>query len=414
MARPSNTTDSAESPRGANDSEGRDDESNRRLTIDLNDLDLQDLPEGPLDEEAFLSLCESNPKGLFEGLLQHLTIIEKRLAEGTDNTNDGVEGDVRAYVEEIANLKEQVKDHRQAMVELIEERDTAVASLRAVTGQTNTSEGGKKQKSTKLPDGQLLSDGIDPKYESWEIDVENKLEANADHYPTAQARLAYVKSMCKGEAANHLLPRFRKDSPQRYQDVSDIFEHLRTIYIDENRVINAKMELRRLTMRDMKFQTFLSKFALLAQESGLASSEWKEELYYKLSFEMQRAMIKESTDPTISYATFVQGCHTTANRLEQIAEGEKRAHGRRSGGNKNSGSNSGSSPATVDMKPKPGATRSNLSAEERRKLIDENKCFNCKLPGHRADKCPLKEKTPDLKALEPVTEPAEEQGKADA
>jgi hypothetical protein len=125
-------------------------------------------------------------------------------------------------------------------------------------------------------------------------------------------------------------------------------------------------------------------------------------------------MIKESTDPTISYATFVQGCHTTANRLEQIAEGEKRAHGRRSGGNKNSGSNSSSSPAPVDLKPKPGVARSNLSAEERRKLIDENKCFNCKLPGHRADKCPLKEKTPDLKALEPVTEPAEEQGKADA
>lgn len=104
--------------------------------------------------------------------------------------------------------------------------------------------------------------------------------------------------------------------------------------MDENRVVNAKMELRRLVLKDSKFQTFLSKFTQLAQEAGLAITEWKEELYYKLSLDMQRAMIKESTDKKINYQAFVKECHATDNRLEQIAKGEKRVRGRRNGANK--------------------------------------------------------------------------------
>jgi hypothetical protein len=42
--------------------------------------------------------------------------------------------------------------------------------------------------------------------------------------------MAYVKSMCKGEAANHLLACMRKDSLNCYEDVGDMFEHLQTLY----------------------------------------------------------------------------------------------------------------------------------------------------------------------------------------
>ncbi|QKX64391.1 uncharacterized protein TRUGW13939_11565 [Talaromyces rugulosus] len=304
-------------------------EPSRRLTVNLEELKLGDVPEGPLNKDEFLELCRSDPGGLFE------------------------------------EPQEQPGRPSPGHVELITERDAAIAN-------TSPAGGDHKKKTTKLPDGQLLSDGIDPKYESWEIDVENKLEANADHYPTALARMAYVKGMCKGEAANHLLPRFRKDSAQRYQDVGDIFEHLRTIYMDENRVINAKMELRRLAMRDSKFQIFLSKFTLLAQEAGLALSEWKEELYHKLSFDMQRAMIKESTDPMVSYQTFVQGCHTTANRLEQIAEGERRARSRGIGSSKGHSQGGHQSNTSGGSKPKNEAPQPQLSWEEKKKLMSED------------------------------------------
>jgi hypothetical protein len=41
-----------------------------------------------------------------------------------------------------------------------------------------------------------------------------------------------------------------------------------------------------------------------------------------------------------------------------------------------------------------------LSWLEWKKLMEENKCFNCKLLGYRAQDCPLKKKAPDLKNLE--------------
>jgi hypothetical protein len=85
--------------------------------------------------------------------------------------------------------------------------------------------------------------------------------------------MAYIKSMCKEEAANHLLTHMRKDSPNRYEDVDNMFKHLQTLYQDTNRVINAKMELRRLIIKDTKFQSFLSQFVLLTQDAGLAASK---------------------------------------------------------------------------------------------------------------------------------------------
>ena len=55
-------------------------------------------------------------------------------------------------------------------------------------------------------DTPILTDGKDPKFEDWVLLITDKLSANADHYPTAALRLAYVKSRCGGRAAQHLIP----------------------------------------------------------------------------------------------------------------------------------------------------------------------------------------------------------------
>lgn len=149
------------------------------MTFSLDDLNLEDVPEGAFNKENFLQLYVSNPEGLFKGLYRYLTSLDQELESANQETE---------------NLKVNIADHRRAIGELIAERDAAV------TGASTT--GTSSKKSTKIPNGQVLSDGVDPKYESWEIDIENKWEANADYYPTALACMAYVKSMCKGEAAN--------------------------------------------------------------------------------------------------------------------------------------------------------------------------------------------------------------------
>jgi hypothetical protein len=218
--------------------------------------------------------------------------------------------------------------------------------------------------------------------------------------------MQYVKSMCEGEAAEHLLPRFRKDSPQRYHDVDDIIEHLKTIYHDANRVTSAKRAFRRLYMNDTKFQAFLSKFVLMAQESELPATQWKDELYERLSSEMQKQLVKASYDDAMGYQSFVRECHQTANRLEMIAENEKRAPKPR--GNRDSSGNGTGKENQKGMseKLKDNKTKPKIPWAERMKLRAEGKCFICKMPGHMAGNCEFRDKEakPELKALEPVKE----------
>jgi hypothetical protein len=174
--------------------------------------------------------------------------------------------------DEIGNLKQRIRDQTAAMRELINERDTAQNIVSRIESGT-PAPGVKYPKNTKLPDRQVLVDRKDPKFESWLINIKGKLKANTDHYPTAQTQIAYVKSICKREAANHLLTRIRKNSPNHYKDVGDMFKHLQTLYQNTNKVINTKIELRHLMIKDTKFQSFLSQFILLAQDTGLAASK---------------------------------------------------------------------------------------------------------------------------------------------
>jgi hypothetical protein len=310
--------------------------------------------------------------------------------------------------------KLQTKD--EALSHLIDERDELQQALQRMTIRfTSMADSGSApttyNKGPKIPDGKKLRDGQNPRYESWKIDVQGKLRALAHQYNTPESRILYVKSMCEGEAADHLMARMRDDAVDPYLDADDMFEHLDTVYLDANREINAKTEFRQLTQKTMRFQTFLSKFNLLALDAKKARSEWKEELYHKLNPEMKRAMIREANDPDCQYNDFVRECNLVANRLEQIAKEEK-----------SSAKDARDTKANKDdkaSKPQGGqgnrggaakAPRVLLSEEEFEKLKDERLCFNCKQPGHVNRNCPLRKKpATDIKNVEKAETPAEQE-----
>jgi hypothetical protein len=87
----------------------------------------------------------------------------------------------------------------------------------------------------------------------------------------------------------------REDSPNPFVDVEDMFEHLKTIFYDVNRVAKAKDQLFTLQMKkNTRFQDFLAEFTELAQDSETNVAEWKNELYQRLNFEMQTALMDEA------------------------------------------------------------------------------------------------------------------------
>jgi hypothetical protein len=361
----------------------------------------------PIEREDFIRYCQADPERLFE-------VIYHRMDEYMAEINNleqlrGTPGD------EIETLREQIQTKDEAIADLIEERNRfrdafTRQALRAHEGNTpGASPAPEARKTAKIPDPPILTDGKDPKFEDWLLRMEDKLAANADHYATPAMRLAYVKSRCGGRAAEHIVARSRSDAANLYRDSIDIFEHLKTIFQDVNRVLNAKGKFRRLFMKNNdKFQDFLSDFSYLAQESGLADSEWKEELYYKLTAEMQRLVIRESNDANVGFPDFTITCSQTSNRLEQINFNEQRSKGRAApkvpvaAPNTTPGHQTAKAPSTASSGSQVPGTR--MNPEDRSQLMKEGKCFECKQPGHVSRNCPFKKQTAELKALEPPTE----------
>ncbi|EED23126.1 conserved hypothetical protein [Talaromyces stipitatus ATCC 10500] len=163
---------------------------------------------------------------------------------------------------EFSDLQKELEELKKARDDLIADHDLVEILGAALVNRPS--------KSTKLPKGAKLSDGVDPIFDSWLIDMRHSLNSNEDHYDTPETRMAFVKRICEGKAARYLLPQMREDSLNPFVNVEDMFEHLKTIFHDVNRVVKAKNQLFTLQMKkDTHFQDFLAEFTELAQDSEI-------------------------------------------------------------------------------------------------------------------------------------------------
>ena len=91
-------------------------------------------------------------------------------------------------------------------------------------------------KTTKIPDPPLLTDGKEPTFESWKLQIQGKLQVNSDHFFSNKARIAYVFSRTGGNAQKHLQPRYDEDSKDLFQSDEEMIKYLASIYKDPHRI----------------------------------------------------------------------------------------------------------------------------------------------------------------------------------
>jgi len=79
--------------------------------------------------------------------------------------------------------------------------------------------------------------------------LQDKLKVNTDHFPTTQAKMAYVFGRTGGDAQMHLRPQYTQDSADPFLSGEEIIMHLSSIYKDPFKVQNAQLNYKSLNIK---------------------------------------------------------------------------------------------------------------------------------------------------------------------
>ena len=155
-----------------------------------------------------------------------------------DAAHKEMKADYQKSEEELSTAQDQVSKYRKELLrlrrlvnelhnEVLEKPDLDQGSHPDQSQEASRS--AKGQKSLKLPDPPVFTDGKDPTWDDWSVKVREKLEANADRY-TEEFKVAYVLNRLGGEAATYTYRRREKGASNPYLAFEDILAELGEIY----------------------------------------------------------------------------------------------------------------------------------------------------------------------------------------
>ncbi|ODH12780.1 hypothetical protein ACO22_07921 [Paracoccidioides brasiliensis] len=225
------------------------------------------------------------------------------------------------------------------------------------------------------------------------ICMTNKLWENTDHYSTEHMRIAYIENQTDGDAAHHIALCMEEDHPEQYQTAEEIFEHLKSIYEDANKLQNVKSDYHKLIMcNGDNYHEFVTKFLHLAGEAKIAKEDYKTDFNDKLSFDLQR-MVAVANAIINTYAEFQKICAQAAHTLQTINATQKSKSLQRNESNifKQNTLRASDSQTSHSI----SATKSPII----KKALDTHpdiQCYYCKEKGHIARNCSVKQKSQQM------------------
>ena len=184
---------------------------------------------------------------------------------------------------------------------------------------TNTTQLRKAKKTSKLEDPDPLKDGISPTFDLWLTGILDKFDVNHDHFEDDAAKCAYIYRRTTGDAQQHLYPRWKRTSKERYQTPEEMIQTLADIYRDPEEEENARLDYLDLEMRrGQTFSEFYTRFLHLAGTANIPRSEMKRDLPQKLTRKLQEALL-----PTLhsfrDYQSIAEQCIRLDQGLRRIA-----------------------------------------------------------------------------------------------
>src|SRR5271156_252152 len=138
-------------------------------------------------------------------------------------------------------------------------------------------------KSERLPDPEKFT-GKRNELRPFLAQLRNKLEGNADRYPSDRERLRYALSRLAGDAAI-MIETFNPPS------LAGLIENLEISYGDPNRQATAQQKLNRMTQSDQSFPSYFAKFHQYSKETGWNDAAQINHLVESLNPELKRTLV---------------------------------------------------------------------------------------------------------------------------
>lgn len=147
--------------------------------------------------------------------------------------------------------------------------------------------------SAKVKDVPQLDDGSNPSLVQWQVLLKSKLTANADHFPTESDKKTHVFACTTGKAATLLETAMEaEDDPEEaFPDWEAMVDYLVTSLRNPHERADARFAYKELQMHpNESFFDFKLKFLQYATRGKVAKSEWKDDMYDKLTRTLQDEM----------------------------------------------------------------------------------------------------------------------------
>ena len=328
------------------------------------------------------------------------TIVErgqKAVKIGRDAQRQRKEAETKlaAQEEEMMMLQDQVHTLEGNIGQLNEALHTERS--REVTPTPSTLQAGKR--SVRHPDPPILTDGKDPEFEGWTQDIQDKLDMNADHFPSDLEQAKYVIGRTGGKAKGAITSH-RVGDPDYFQNAQSVITLLTSLFGDPDKENRYRRDYTRLYQGNTPFNEFYMEFRKLTSYLGYQDKTVMDGLKDKVNPRLKEALATVPIDFTSvePLRTYLQKVDNSQAVLIADRERASRARAARAVRQPTPGPlqpiarvpSGGNDPRAVTNPSgnKPTSPYTHPAPRPRPPFLPNGPCYNCGEEGHFISDCP--------------------------